>query len=132
MTAAQQDDLIELAYMMVIVDGEIAEGEYEAWKEVTAWVRDEEATDDAMLVIAEKMTKTLESASVEERVAAIARNIPPVLRQLALELTICISAADDVIAKEEGGLLDVLVAGLELPEGRADAVRGEIVTAMRE
>jgi len=126
MTAAHEDLLLELAFLMTAVDGRLADEELPAYLEVASWVRGKTVTDEDFGLLLEKFSANIERGEIEERVKVIAPTVPAELRELVFKITMGLALVDMDASPAEDALVGLLYEGLGLSEERAEAAAAEV------
>lgn len=129
LTLAHEDLLLELAFLMTAVDGQLADEELPAYLEVASWVRGKKVTDEDFGLLLEKFSANIERGEIEERVKVIAPTVPAELREIVFKITMGLALVDMDASPAEDALVGILYEGLGLSEERAEAAAAEVRTA---
>jgi uncharacterized membrane protein YebE (DUF533 family) len=120
--------LLELAYLVTAVDGKLADEELRALGELAARLRGKEAPSgtsevDALL---QRFAHRVEPAEIEERVRALAPQIPEEHHELAYLLSLGLAFVDHDPHGAEDRFHAVLADALAIPTARREALSRQV------
>jgi uncharacterized membrane protein YebE (DUF533 family) len=120
--------LLELAYLVTAVDGKLADEELRALGELAARLRGKEAPSgtsevDALL---QRFAHRVEPAEIEERVRALAPQIPEEHHELAYLLSLGLAFVDHDPHGAEDRFHAVLAEALAIPTERREALSRQV------
>jgi hypothetical protein len=121
--------LLELAYLVTAVDGNLADEELRALGELAARLRGKAAAPsgasevDALL---QRFAHRVEPAEIEERVRALAPQIPEEHHELAYLLSLSLAFADHDPHGTEDRFHAVLAEALAIPTARREALSRQV------
>jgi hypothetical protein len=129
MTTEHEDMLLELAFLMTAVDGQLADEELPAYLEVASWVRGKPVTDGDFGLLLERFSANIERGEIEERVKVVTPTVPPDLRELVFKISMALALVDNDPSPSEDALVGILYEGLGLTMERADKLAEEVRSA---
>lgn len=119
--------LFEAMYLMVVVDGEVADAEREVLRGAVRGLTDGAVRTVHIQKLFEHCDQTVKQG-IDKRVAAIAPILKedPALTEAAFSLASAIAFADEEIKDEENELINSLADALELDATAADALLNQL------
>ena len=132
MTTANEDLVLELAFLMTAVDGRLADEELPAYLEVASWVRGKQVTDADFGLLLEQFSANIERGEIEERVKLIAPTVPSELKEIVFKVTMGLALVDKDASPAEDALVGILYDGLALSSDRAEAAAAEVRQAFAD
>ena len=119
----QRCAVLELAFAVCAVDGHLADEELATFRDLVTALQGRPATDDDVSELIERFVEKGHTLGVEHRVARIALNVPPELRETALSVAYALSLVDGEESEYEVELLAEVVAHLGIEPRRAAELR---------
>ena len=122
------DAVLELAYLGTAADGRLDDAELTAFAEVAMLVvgGSKPANVDALL---DRFAANVEHEEIQARATALAKGLPPELRELAFEIVVALGIADLDTSRDEMELEDMLMEALGLSPARADELTAKVYEA---
>jgi tellurite resistance protein len=119
--------LFEAMYLMVVVDGEVADSEREVLRGAVRGLTDNSVRTAHIEKLFERMGELVKQG-VNQRIAAIAPILKedPALTEAAFSLASAIAFADSEIKDEENDLINNLAEALELDPERAEELLNQL------
>jgi tellurite resistance protein len=119
--------LFEAMYLMVVVDGEVADAEREVLRGAVRGLTDNSVRTAHIDKLFERMNEQVKQG-VNQRIAAIAPILKedPALTEAAFSLASAIAFADNEIKDEENDLINNLAEALELDPERAEELLNQL------
>jgi tellurite resistance protein len=119
--------LFEAMYLMVVVDGEVADSEREVLRGAVRGLTDNSVRTAHIDKLFERMNEQVKQG-VNQRIAAIAPILKedPALTEAAFSLASAIAFADSEIKDEENDLINNLAEALELDPERAEELLNQL------
>lgn len=124
------DAVLELAYLMTAADGRLGDDEIEAYRDVVAQVRGQDAPSQTELDrLLDRFAANVEHAEPADRIRALSPTLPPELREATFKLAVQLSLADLDTSREEEAVTEMLIEALGLSADRAAELTAEVYTA---
>ena len=101
----QRCAVLELAFAVCAADGHLADEELATFRDLVTALQGRPATADEVSELIERFVDKGHTLGVEHRVARIALNIPPELRETALAVARYLSQVDGEVSEHEAALL---------------------------
>jgi tellurite resistance protein len=118
--------ILELAFAMCAVDGHLADEELAAFRDLVGILQGRPATDDDVGELLERFVEKAQMLGVEERVARLALNVPPPLRETAFRVTFALSLVDGEESAFERELVAELAGHLAMSAEQAAALEASV------
>ena len=124
------DTLLELAFLVTAADGNLAEEEAAAFRDLVTRVRGAAASDEEIGALYTRFTKSLDGSSCVDRVKVVAPQLPSELKEPAFRVALALALIDRDASPHEDDLIDALFHSLGLDETRAEEVAKEVRVAL--
>jgi hypothetical protein len=119
--------LLELAYLVVAVDGRLTDEELEAFRALTARLRGKISVDnDEIDSLLGRFAHHIEPGPIGDRVRALAPKLPKELHELAYVLALGLAFVDHDPHEAEDRLHSILGDSLEIPPERRAALSSSV------
>lgn len=122
------DPLAETMFLMMAVDGKLAEQEQDAVRGAIRGLTDNLLRTGTIKVMLENYQKRLDDQGRDARLHEIAEELSgePSEAEGAFALAAAIALADDIVADEENAFINQLAEWFGISEGRANAILDEL------
>ncbi|MDB4937011.1 MAG: hypothetical protein JWP87_3983 [Labilithrix sp.] len=118
------DALLEVAFLMGAVDGHLADEELALFAELVATVRGRAVTKQETDELMGRFILTSHTTILKDRLGALAKVLPPSLRETAFKVAVGLSHVDEETTAEEDELVGLLAVALDLRD-RAETLADE-------
>lgn len=124
---ARFEALFEAMYLMVVVDGEVADSEREVLRGAVRGLTDGSVRTHHIQKLFEKCDELVKQG-IDKRIAAIAPTLKedPALSEAAFSLASAIAFADSEIKDEENDLINELAGALDIDGDRAEELLNQL------
>lgn len=124
---ARFEALFEAMYLMVVVDGEVADSEREVLRGAVRGLTDGSVRTHHIQKLFEKCDELVKQG-IDKRIAAIAPTLKedPALSEAAFSLASAIAFADSEIKDEENDLINELAGALDINGDRAEELLNQL------
>jgi tellurite resistance protein len=126
---AHADALLEVAFLISAVDGYLADEELIAFSELVAKVRGRETSKEEIGQLLERFVFAAHTTLVPERLRAVAKIVPPEMRETVFKVAVALAMADHDESEHEDELVGILGAVLEVSD-RIKALTAEARAAV--
>ena len=124
---ARFEAMFEAMYLMVVVDGEVADSEREVLRGAVRGLTDGSVRTHHIQKLFEKCDELVKQG-IDKRIAAIAPTLKedPALSEAAFSLASAIAFADSEIKDEENDLINELAGALDIDGDRAEELLNQL------